>query len=368
MLGHLALFALAASASGTELAQRQTAKYCPGGTQICFSESKISSHDITFRIAIPETSAAPFDILVSIIAPVSVAWTGLAWGGKMTQNPLTVAWPNGKAAVVSSRFATGRSLPGVYAGATYTVLPSTTTNATHWQLDALCKGCSQWSAGSLNPNGVVTFAYAKGSKAPQNPASNTSSFSYHDDRGTFSHDLSSAKIPQGVFDAVAYDLTKPASSAPPSSSDTPVLTSVTTLPGTALPTGNLPTTDLPTTNLPTTNLPTTNLPTTNLPTSNFPTFGFPTGGGGAPIIATSVVTLPAPSVSQIGKSTTFPSQGGVVTVTLTRDATVVATPQASVWLGPPFFGKGKGKWGGVGLRPGRRPWDVEGEDEERRRR
>lgn len=105
--GHLALVALAASVSASsELAQRQTAKYCPGGTSICFSESKIAAHDITFRIAIPETTAAPFDVLLQIVAPVTVGWASVAWGGKMANNPLTVGWPNGNSAVVSSRLAT----------------------------------------------------------------------------------------------------------------------------------------------------------------------------------------------------------------------------------------------------------------------
>ena len=109
MLGvtYFGLIALAAASVGaSETAKRQTGKYCPGGTAICFSESKVAAHDITFRVAIPETTAAPFDILLQIVAPVSVGWAGLAWGGKMTNNPLTVGWANGKSATVSSRFAT----------------------------------------------------------------------------------------------------------------------------------------------------------------------------------------------------------------------------------------------------------------------
>jgi hypothetical protein len=102
---HLALLALAATAR-SETVKRETAKYCPGGTEICFSESRVAAHDITFRIAIPEAAAAPFDVLLQIVAPVSVAWASIAWGGQMTRNPLTVAWPNGQSAVVSSRWAT----------------------------------------------------------------------------------------------------------------------------------------------------------------------------------------------------------------------------------------------------------------------
>lgn len=63
---------------------------------------------ITFRVAVPSSisSQTPFDVVVQVIAPNQVGWAGLAWGGKMTSNPLTVAWANGNSAIVSSRFAT----------------------------------------------------------------------------------------------------------------------------------------------------------------------------------------------------------------------------------------------------------------------
>ncbi|KAK0717278.1 hypothetical protein B0T26DRAFT_625869, partial [Lasiosphaeria miniovina] len=182
--------------------QDATHKYCPGGTAICFSEFTVAAYNITYRIAIPEVTAAPFDILLQIQAPASVGWAGLAWGGKMSSNPLTLGWANGKTAVVSSRWTGGHSLPGAYTGATYTVLPTTTANSTWWQLDVLCKGCSQWAGGSLNPNGVNGLAWAKASRAVTTAASNTSAFSIHDGKAVFSHDFSQAKIPQGVFDAL----------------------------------------------------------------------------------------------------------------------------------------------------------------------
>jgi hypothetical protein len=114
-LKHLALLALGgtqvwtASAGNSEPAKRQstTAKYCPGDTQICFSEFKEPTNDIVYRIAIPDVSAAPFDVLLQIVAPITKAgWAGIAWGGKMNKNPLTVGWPNGDGALVSSRWST----------------------------------------------------------------------------------------------------------------------------------------------------------------------------------------------------------------------------------------------------------------------
>ncbi|KAJ4398968.1 hypothetical protein N0V85_006148 [Neurospora sp. IMI 360204] len=188
--------------------QSLTQKYCPSSTPgaACFSEFTVAAQKITYRIAIPEVAAAPFDIYLQIIAPKATAgWAGIAWGGKMSNNPLTIGWalPNGgDGSVVSSRFTSGHSAPGAYSGATYTVLPSTTANATHWQLDVLCQGCSKWANGSLNPNGANAFAWAKATKAVANPASNSSSFSSHDGKAVWSHDLSLARVPQSAFDAL----------------------------------------------------------------------------------------------------------------------------------------------------------------------
>lgn len=80
-------------------------KYCDAATTICYSEYTVSG--ISFRIAIPDdATAAPFPVLLQIVAPKAAAWAGIAWGGAMANNPLTVAWPNGDSVVVSSREAT----------------------------------------------------------------------------------------------------------------------------------------------------------------------------------------------------------------------------------------------------------------------
>ena len=62
---------------------------------------------MTFRVAIPSsaTNYRPYDAVVQIVAPNNVGWAGLAWAGRMTNNPLTVSWWSGQTAVVSSRMA-----------------------------------------------------------------------------------------------------------------------------------------------------------------------------------------------------------------------------------------------------------------------
>lgn len=63
---------------------------------------------IAFRIALPSPIPAnsAYDAVIQVVAPVDVGWTGLAWGGTMVYNPLSVSWANGNSAVVSSRYAT----------------------------------------------------------------------------------------------------------------------------------------------------------------------------------------------------------------------------------------------------------------------
>lgn len=110
---HAAVLALGASealARATVAEKKRevgTVKYCPGSTTVCFSEFSTPSSNIIYRIAIPDVASAPFDILLQIIAPVSTTgWAGLAWGGSMTKNPLSIAWASGSTAVASSRWAT----------------------------------------------------------------------------------------------------------------------------------------------------------------------------------------------------------------------------------------------------------------------
>ncbi len=86
-----------------------TDRYCDASFSLSASfclAAFSSTTGVAFRVAVPDVAAAPFDTLLQIVAPVATGWAGLAWGGAMTANPLTVAWPSGDAAIVSSRWAT----------------------------------------------------------------------------------------------------------------------------------------------------------------------------------------------------------------------------------------------------------------------
>ncbi|PKS05596.1 hypothetical protein jhhlp_008114 [Lomentospora prolificans] len=158
---------------------------------------------IVYRVAIPEASAAPFDVALQIVAPKATGWAGIAWGGSMSNNPLTIAYPNGETVTASSRIAAGHQAPTPYAGAEYALRPGTTVNATHWVLDAVCKGCSQWSAGSLNPAGSVPLAWAFAPNAVANPSNNASQIAFHNqNKGAVNFDLAAAKVAD--FDSIVY--------------------------------------------------------------------------------------------------------------------------------------------------------------------
>lgn len=63
---------------------------------------------ISYRLALPQsaTAGSPYDVVLQVVAPLSVGWAGIAFGGNMVRNPLAVGWASGNTPVVSSRFAT----------------------------------------------------------------------------------------------------------------------------------------------------------------------------------------------------------------------------------------------------------------------
>ncbi len=105
-IARLATVVVAVLAGGVAAAPvSATAQYCDGATGICFSEVTVGVAPITWRIAIPAVEEGPFDVLLQVIAPKSVAWAGLAWGGGMLYNPISLGWPNGNSTVATARFA-----------------------------------------------------------------------------------------------------------------------------------------------------------------------------------------------------------------------------------------------------------------------
>ncbi|KAL8284513.1 hypothetical protein RB597_001951 [Gaeumannomyces tritici] len=173
----------------------QAAKFCDG--PVCYSEF-VSTQRVAYRVAVPDTAArgTAFEVLIQIVAPRAVGWAALAWGGQMTNNPLTIAYSNGgTGAVVSSRRAVSRTAPSPYPGASYAVFGTSTTNATHWRLDVLCSGCSAWTGGSVDPAGAaVTIAWASSARAPTTPSSNTSTIAIHDNKARVAFDLAAGRI------------------------------------------------------------------------------------------------------------------------------------------------------------------------------
>ncbi|KAH6633857.1 hypothetical protein B0J18DRAFT_452733 [Chaetomium sp. MPI-SDFR-AT-0129] len=184
-----------------QAAAQSTGQYCDSTSQVCYLQYSWGTTIPVFRLAVPDSASTGgnYDTLLQVVAPVSVKWAGFSWGGGMTSNPLTVVWPNGNSATVSSRWASSRTLPTVYSSATYKTV-SASNNGTHWTVETVCSGCSTWSGGSLSTTGTDTFAWAVGRNAVSQPADPSSSFSVHDTIGTFSGALSQGTVPQATFD------------------------------------------------------------------------------------------------------------------------------------------------------------------------
>ncbi|ORY10677.1 hypothetical protein BCR34DRAFT_485303, partial [Clohesyomyces aquaticus] len=172
-----------------------------------FSAAYSLSASITYRIAVPSsaTSNSPFDIVLQVIAPKAVGWVGLAWGGNMVKNPLTVTWANGNTPVISSRWAPGHSMPTAYDDATFkTFKTGTKSNGTHWQFTAKCTGCTSWLGASgnttLTAQGSNRLAFAYSGTKPSSPSQTTSTISVHDVHNYWSHDFSAGA--NANFDAL----------------------------------------------------------------------------------------------------------------------------------------------------------------------
>ncbi|OAL48240.1 CBD9-like protein [Pyrenochaeta sp. DS3sAY3a] len=193
-------YAAGAALAGAVSAQ-EASKYFDPATGITFS-SITHNNGLTTRVALPANGTSS-DAILQIITPSAFAWCGLAWGGHMTNNPLSVTWATGEATgekvIVSSRMAFGYyAIPYTYDGAEYTNIPTgTSVNATHWQITTRCRGCTQWSSAdgdfNLHNEPSAVLAYACSSVPPDTPSRNDSSFNIHEQFGIWSHDFTIAK-------------------------------------------------------------------------------------------------------------------------------------------------------------------------------
>ncbi|KAI1129956.1 actin-domain-containing protein [Nemania abortiva] len=195
LAGLLGLFTLVS-------AQADSTPFVDADTGITF-QSATNSEGITYRVALPADASAekPYDVIIQIVAPISMGWVAWAWGGGMTYNPLTVVWANGDSAVYSSRQALGYYTPIMYEDAKYTVLKGTSANATHFKLTALCSGCASWpdfdgNAMTLDGTSQVNFAYAYSTTPVDEPSNTETTFSIHDSVGHWTHDLGAARSDQ----------------------------------------------------------------------------------------------------------------------------------------------------------------------------
>ncbi|KAI0425752.1 hypothetical protein F5Y09DRAFT_320888 [Xylaria sp. FL1042] len=162
-----------------------------------FQAAFVIGQSIKFRVAVPNPAPVNYDLVFQIIAPTAVGWTGLAWGGSMINDPLTIGWAYGSTPVISVRRTSVRTQPAVYTGATAQLLKTgTRVNGTHWQITAKCSGCSYFTTTgtttkSLNANGTNRLAFAYSKTRPPS-ASNAAMITVHDTFNYWDHDFSSA--------------------------------------------------------------------------------------------------------------------------------------------------------------------------------
>ncbi|KAI1324192.1 iron reductase domain protein [Xylariaceae sp. FL0255] len=154
---------------------------------------------IQFRVAIPSPAVAPYDLVVQIIAPNNVGWTGIAWAGTMIDSPLTVGWASSGSVGDAVLHSPTYSQPALWTGATLTPLRiGTQANGTGWQLTAKCSGCSYFmnennAYTTLSSSGTNRLAFAYSASGPSGSSSSAaSSLPVHSVYGYWDHDFSSA--------------------------------------------------------------------------------------------------------------------------------------------------------------------------------
>lgn len=91
-------------------------------------------------------------------------------------------------------------MPPAFEDTTYSVLPGTTVNDTHFTVTALCRGCSLWeplgdTPTALNGDGENYFAFAYSGVAVDDPTDPDTTFGIHDRVGHWIHNLADAKSP-----------------------------------------------------------------------------------------------------------------------------------------------------------------------------
>lgn len=106
-MGLIHTFAAVVALAGAAFSAPATpsAQYCDPESEVCYSSSTVGVAGISYRLAIPNVTASPFDMLLQIVAPNTAQWAGVAFGGRMVNNTIAIGWANGSTAVASSRWA-----------------------------------------------------------------------------------------------------------------------------------------------------------------------------------------------------------------------------------------------------------------------
>lgn len=92
----------------------------------------------------------------------------------MTNALLITAWPHEDEVYTSLRYATGYSMPDVYAGDAEITQVSSTINSTHFTLIFRCKNCLQWdhnglTGGASTSSGALILGWVQAFPSPGNP-------------------------------------------------------------------------------------------------------------------------------------------------------------------------------------------------------
>ncbi|CZR55033.1 uncharacterized protein PAC_04919 [Phialocephala subalpina] len=200
----LAMALSSASAQGT------VAAYTDPKTSITF-QAYTDPTGYTFGIALPTTPGADF---VGLLVGKAKGWAGVSLGGSMVNKLLIAAWPSGTKIISSFRETPATRSPPEATGPGYTITPidaGTYTNATHWSLTFLCKGCILTDGTTFASNAstdVLGWAFA--TAAPATPANHASTLPKHGSQGNYGISFAAARTAKyATYAALANGTTIP---------------------------------------------------------------------------------------------------------------------------------------------------------------
>ncbi|KAI5789240.1 cellobiose dehydrogenase [Pyronema domesticum] len=186
-----------------------------------------SAGGYSFSISLPLSPTNEF--IGRLVGPVT-GWSGVSFGGGMTNSLLFVSWVNNGEIIHGFRTIDSYVDPLPYTGAATATEMYKNVNTTHFELTFRCQNCTSWGTGSFDPTGDFSvMGWAISLDTITDPSNKDSVIPYHNNgMGQYGMVLASAKFSQ--YQTWLDAAPKPTTTAVPTSTTTTTTTGPTAIP------------------------------------------------------------------------------------------------------------------------------------------